>query len=385
VLSLMRLRGYLSRALRPSGLCTDARNEGFPRTVAPATRILPTPLPMYSSTATAMARTSTPSALLQAVGIAAYPVLISSKFRIDPSFTERVRPRHHGGSSRGRFSFPRHHTAGRYPTPFSPTHSLTLPTRSPPTHWISPRRTPANRTSRWWPNSRPTGTRSDGSNSVKVTWQRRTGFLKLRGNSTNPPPWASILWRFAKNFTSLPKLRSSRRRPSHVCIPRPFLTPDRPISDHLNDEVPRLSPLLKPTPAPSFFGTRSTQGQVALVDMRSMGIALPFQPRAESSNATFIISFTNGDKLAKVIFVSGSEELRKATVALARAKYFQSFPDNTPAQIIRRATLNCSVYSRQCTLMIATLAEAAAPIPNWTPIPVHVVSRPGPKANSDRR
>lgn len=160
--------------------------------------------------------------------------------------------------------------------------------------------------------------------------------------------------------------------------------PDRALSDHLNEEARRLSPFLKPSPAPSFFGTHSTQGQVALVDMRSMDITLPVRPRAESSKATFIISFTNGDKLAKVVFVSGSEELRKATTALARTKYFQSFPDNTPAQIIRRATLNCSVYSRQCTLLIATLADAAAPIPNWVPFPARVVTRPATKANSDR-
>lgn len=103
--------------------------------------------------------------------------------------------------------------------------------------------------------------------------------------------------------------------------------------------------------------------------------------REQSSRATFIICFTNGDKLPKVVFLSGSQELRKAASALARAKYVQSFPDDTPAQIIRRADLNCSIYSKECTMMIATVTEAAAPPP--ISFPIQVV--PKPKTSSDPR
>ncbi|MGC0775237.1 MAG: hypothetical protein WB543_20055, partial [Candidatus Acidiferrum sp.] len=57
----------------------------------------------------------------------------------------------------------------------------------------------------------------------------------------------------------------------------------------------------------------------------------------------------------------------------ASAKYFESLPDDTPARIIRKATFNCSRYSKHCTLFIATPEEAIRPVPTFVPLKINVI------------
>jgi hypothetical protein len=83
--------------------------------------------------------------------------------------------------------------------------------------------------------------------------------------------------------------------------------------------------------------------------------------RGESGRAGFVISLVNGPKVESVNFLSGSEELRAVVPALSAAKYSLSFPDDVATRIILKASLNCSVYSKECLLFISTVAEAAVP------------------------
>ncbi|HEV2197367.1 MAG TPA: hypothetical protein VGR55_17405 [Candidatus Acidoferrum sp.] len=43
----------------------------------------------------------------------------------------------------------------------------------------------------------------------------------------------------------------------------------------------------------------------------------------------------------------------------------QTFPDDTPTRILRKARLNCSVYAKDCQLFFTTVEEASSlpPIP----------------------
>jgi len=141
--------------------------------------------------------------------------------------------------------------------------------------------------------------------------------------------------------------------------------PDAKLRSNLSEEMKRLRPFLNSaseSAAPS-NGHISTDGRVALVDIRSFDIHLPTKLRAEASNAVFAISFTNGPKVDNVAFLSGSDELRDATAAITATKFPQSFPDATPARILRKGSLSCSVYSKQCLLLISTVADASGPAP----------------------
>lgn len=149
-----------------------------------------------------------------------------------------------------------------------------------------------------------------------------------------------------------------------------MVSPDAKLRDSVAQKMKRLRPLLGSARQSSFFGTHSTQGQVALVDMRSVEVTLPVKLKTDSANATFVLSFTNGEKPASAYFVSGSNELREAAKSLASAKYFQTFPTERRARIIRKLSLNCSRYSSTCTVLISTIGQAAnRPGLNFIPMP----------------
>ena len=97
----------------------------------------------------------------------------------------------------------------------------------------------------------------------------------------------------------------------------------------------------------------------ALADMRSIKIPLRFKLQGESGKATFVITLANGPKADNVVFASGAEVLRNAIASLAATKYPQSFPDGMPARVLRKGSLNCSVYSKDCLLFLTTVEEAA--------------------------
>lgn len=143
--------------------------------------------------------------------------------------------------------------------------------------------------------------------------------------------------------------------------------PDEKLRSNLNQEMKRLRPFLNAASQSivTSNGHLSMDGRVALVDIRSLDIHFFAKLRAEASNAVFAITLTNGPKVDKVAFLSGSDDLRNAAAALAVTKYPQSFPDDTPARILRKGSLSCSVYSKQCLLLISTVADASPPPPNF--------------------
>ena len=144
------------------------------------------------------------------------------------------------------------------------------------------------------------------------------------------------------------------------------------LQDALADEAKRLHPLLNAATKSGYFGVHSLQGQVALVDMRSLDVVVPNPPQADSVNAVFVISFSGG-KVENVAFLSGSSELKRFAGAIASAKYFESSPDDTPSRVIRKTTFNCSRYSKHCTLFIATAEDAMRPAPTFVPLKVNTV------------
>jgi tetratricopeptide (TPR) repeat protein len=133
---------------------------------------------------------------------------------------------------------------------------------------------------------------------------------------------------------------------------------------HLKQEYDRLRPFLK-GPGPH---SEVPNGHVALTDIRVKNITITKKIKEEVATAELLIAFTNGPKVDDVVFVSGSEELRSVLPTVQAFKYPQSFPDTTPARIIRKAKLNCSKYSQICSLLISTVEDASAPVRANVPI-----------------
>src|SRR6266581_2623034 len=102
-------------------------------------------------------------------------------------------------------------------------------------------------------------------------------------------------------------------------------------------------------------------------------LQVPFRAKFQANfvSANFLISVSNGHKSNDAVFLSGAEELRNAIAALAALKYPQSFPDDTPTRVIRKAILSCSIYSKNCTLVLILPTDAAVPVPFRVPSPTN--------------
>lgn len=66
------------------------------------------------------------------------------------------------------------------------------------------------------------------------------------------------------------------------------------------------------------------------------------------ATAEFFVLFSQGPKVEGVKFISGAEELRGAAKDLAAAKFDVIFPDETPAQILRRGIMMCHSLTKSC-------------------------------------
>ena len=125
----------------------------------------------------------------------------------------------------------------------------------------------------------------------------------------------------------------------------------------IEEEMGRLRPYLKPQP-----GHRGpVDGSMALSDLRVFTVPYQAKLANKTSIAHFTISIVNGPRADNVIFDSGAAELRNAVATLASAKYPQSFPDETRARVIRKATLSCSVYTKGCVVVLMPIGDAAVP------------------------
>ena len=72
---------------------------------------------------------------------------------------------------------------------------------------------------------------------------------------------------------------------------------------------------------------------------------------AKFASAEFFVLFAPGGKVVDEAFISGSEELRDFTKDLAEAYYNVSFPDEGPAQILRRGVLSCEP-KKECLFVL---------------------------------
>jgi tetratricopeptide (TPR) repeat protein len=159
----------------------------------------------------------------------------------------------------------------------------------------------------------------------------------------------------------LQKLGESREAAS-ICVRAIAAVPSNDSSalhGQLASEWETLKPFLKLPQGGSSVEAAFSQGSMWLSDMRTVNIPYHAKLQGNSRTAQFAISLTNGSNGNDVNFISGAEELRNATADLAAAKYPQSFPDSTPVRIVRRATLSCSVYMKQCVLILLPLSSAA--------------------------
>ena len=66
------------------------------------------------------------------------------------------------------------------------------------------------------------------------------------------------------------------------------------------------------------------------------------------ATAEFFVLFSQGPKVEGVKFISGAEELHGAVKDLAAAKFDVTFPNDHPAQILRRGILMCHSLTKSC-------------------------------------
>jgi len=139
-----------------------------------------------------------------------------------------------------------------------------------------------------------------------------------------------------------------------------FPSDDPAVKEKLSKQMVRLQPFVKKLSLSSGSGTpRYQQGAIALSDLRMRDVNFQTKLKGQSASAQFTISIQNGEpQINEVTFVSGDEALRGAEKALAKVSYPQSFPDKTPARILRKGTLTCTIYSKTCTLILLPATEA---------------------------
>jgi hypothetical protein len=98
-----------------------------------------------------------------------------------------------------------------------------------------------------------------------------------------------------------------------------------------------------------------------LSDIRLFKIPFHTKLKGNSRSAQIVLSLVNGPKVDNVIFSSGAEELHNAVADIAAAKYSQSFPDDTAVRVLRKGTLSCSIYTKECSLILFSIRDAAVP------------------------
>jgi len=68
--------------------------------------------------------------------------------------------------------------------------------------------------------------------------------------------------------------------------------------------------------------------------------------------AEFFVLLSAGPTARQVKFISGAEELRKATEILASTKFDVSFPDDHPTKLLRRGILMCHPGAPGCEFVL---------------------------------
>lgn len=106
---------------------------------------------------------------------------------------------------------------------------------------------------------------------------------------------------------------------------------------------------------------KNVDGSAGLSDMRTFHV--PFRPKLgkKSSTAHFVISLTNGYEHNTAVFKSGDVALAPAIAELVKVDYNQSFALDVGVRIIRKATMSCATYMKDCVVVLLPIGNAAMP------------------------
>jgi len=151
-----------------------------------------------------------------------------------------------------------------------------------------------------------------------------------------------------------------RQQAAKVCAMSRAAYGHEEVDSKLSKEMDRLRVYLPKNPnSPTY--AMPQDGSMALSDFRTMHVPFHTKLQGNSRIAHFVISLSPDSKDAGIAFVSGAEELRGANAALRRIKYPQTFPDNSKVHVLRKAVFSCSVYMKECVLLLMPVTDAAVP------------------------
>jgi tetratricopeptide (TPR) repeat protein len=148
--------------------------------------------------------------------------------------------------------------------------------------------------------------------------------------------------------------QGKRQQAALICAMAQAAYRHEEVQEKLAEDMKRLKPYL---PAKS---RTASDGAMALSEMRTMHVTFQTKLADKSRWMHVVIALTAGEKRAQIAYVSGAEELQKANDLLVTLKYPQDFPDATPVRVVRKAVFSCSIYAKDCTVVLAPTWDAAA-------------------------
>lgn len=132
----------------------------------------------------------------------------------------------------------------------------------------------------------------------------------------------------------------------------------------LTAEWGRLKTFLKLPGGQNDVRAATSAGSMSLSEVRTVKIPFHTKLQGNSRSTQVVLSLVNGPKVDNVTIASGADELRNAVADIAAAKYPMSFPDDTPVRLLRKGTLSCSIYTKECLLILLPIQDAAVPANN---------------------
>jgi tetratricopeptide (TPR) repeat protein len=190
------------------------------------------------------------------------------------------------------------------------------------------------------------------------------GWIKFRqGDAATALPYLQASWDLAQgsavgeHLVEVDEKLGKPQKAAAICNMALAGYGDAKVHEKLSGEMEHLRRYLKPPASKS----ETLDGSMALSDVRTLHIPFHAKLSGKTDSAHFVISIVNGPKADNVVFSSGDAELQNAVASIAAAKYPQSFPEGTPTRILRKATLSCSIYTKDCVLVLLPVADAAVP------------------------
>jgi tetratricopeptide (TPR) repeat protein len=89
-----------------------------------------------------------------------------------------------------------------------------------------------------------------------------------------------------------------------------------------------------------------------LSEIRTVTLPRNFELKDKSKLGLFTLAWVNGQAGHQAHFVSGDKELMQELKSLETINILQSFPDHSPATILRAGWLSCSQYTSNCALVL---------------------------------